>query len=165
MSSGSRSAGRFLAALAVVALATPALPATREQRGGILLTTGISQQSDAVVAGLGGAWRYWFVGADLGAHAGMGVDFWILRPSLHAIAQARVDDFRLYALLGPSFLVYRTRGPYAEFCEKARLDCDTVVFGLDVGAGVGWNWIGAEAYFGTGELPLLTAVAKATWLF
>lgn len=149
----------------LLALAAPARSAARENRGGMLLSTGVSQQSDAVLAGLGGAWRYWFVGADLGAQVGMGVDFWILRPSLHALVEGRLGDFRGYLLAGPSALVYRTRGPYRDFCEKARLDCDETVVGLDIGAGVGWSWIGAEAYLGTGELPLVTAVAKATWLF
>lgn len=145
-----------------LALATPA---RAEHRGGLLFTTGLAQKSDAVVAGAGGAWRWRFLGVDLAAQVGLGIDFWIVRPSLHAIAEARFFDFEVHALGGPSILAYRTRGAYAEFCEKAKLECDQVEWGFDVGLGLGWSFLSLEAYLGTGELPLATVVGKATWLF
>jgi hypothetical protein len=156
---------RSLAVLLGVASLGASAPAEEGNRGGIVALAGVAQQSDAAVVGVGGAWRYRFLGADLAAQAGVGLDFWVLRPSLHAIVEARLSGFVIYALGGPSLLFYRTRGGYAEFCEKADLDCDTVVFGLDLGLGLGLGWLTLEGYYGTGELPLMTLVGKATWLF
>ena len=137
-------------------------------RAGVVVTAGISQKSDQLMLGVGGTWHgigFELLAVDLVAQVGVGVDFMTVRPALHLVLDTAIDDFRLYPIVGPSLLIYRARGDYARFCAKVDLACDRVDWGFDLGLGLGWRWLTLETTYGTGALPLITAVGKATWLF
>jgi hypothetical protein len=153
-----RGVRRILPIVAALLAHAGAARAERVQLG-FGATLGESLQTDAYVAGARMAMRHTaipFLELDAGALAGIGADFWSLRPGAHLNAVLRFGRFRMHALFGASVLLYRPRGDFAEFCDKTGIDCDSSEAGFDVGIGAGWRGLGGEVVIGTGNLPLFT---------
>ena len=88
---------------------------------------------------------------------GVAAEHFVARLSIHARFTLSAGDFRFYPLLGPGLYGYAPRGRFAEWCDKLQLsECRGVDLGLEAGLGVGWRFVGLEAYLGTGPLPLAT---------
>lgn len=88
---------------------------------------------------------------------GAAAEHFVARLSIHARFTLRAGDFRFYPLLGPGLYAYAPRGRFAEWCDKLQLgECRGVDLGLEAGLGLGWRFVGFEAYLGTGPLPLVT---------
>ncbi len=120
---------------------------------------GVALQSDQYVTGLDVGMRRLpipFVEARSITLGGIGADFFTLRQSLHAELVFRFRRAWLAFGGGPSLLYFAPRGDFATFCDKTGLDCDGWDVGFDLGVSVGWSWLGADLFLGTGDLPLVT---------
>src|SRR6185436_3788700 len=93
---------------------------------------GVALQSDQYILGprLGlRARQVPFVELQLAALAGIGPDHFTARSSLRLRPRLDINGFRASLIAGLSLFSYFPRGPYATFCDKAKLDCSATVFG------------------------------------
>jgi hypothetical protein len=148
----------------VLALAAPA--AARPVRVSLGGSGGVALQSDQYVLGPHATFEGLglpFLDARVRVLGGIGPDYLTLHPAIHARLRLEIRSFRLYALGGGSLYAYRPRGGLAKFCDKATIDCSDVAIGFDLGAGAGWRWLEADVVVGTGDLPLWTFTAGASF--
>jgi hypothetical protein len=154
--------GRLLLLLAWPAVALADRPVVFAIGG----DAGVSLQSDQYVAG--GRFgvrvaRFPYAQVDLALLAGLGPDHVNLRSSLRLRPRFEVEGVHGSLIGGLSLFSYFARGPFAQFCDKADLDCDHTAFGFELGLGLGYRWAGIDFVFATGDLPLYTITGGVTF--
>jgi hypothetical protein len=78
----------------------------------------------------------------------------------------RAKVFGIYPAVGASALFYIPVGGFARFCNRTGLyECYGKELGLEVGVGLRYRWLGADAFIGFGGLPVLTIMVGAWFPF
>lgn len=132
------------------------------------LLVGASMQADQLVTGLSFAARglgVGFVELEARLSVGFGGRVAAVRAALNLSLAFERADFRARLLLGGAVVGYQAIGAFAEWCNKAEVECGETYGGLEIGLGVGWSFLSVDAIVGSGQLPRFSLLVGATWVF